>query len=119
MAFKTSPRDFKLFEKTVRFYANKYHALHGWDLLVELANSDTAYASMSYTWEARKVVIRLSTEWPLRPTDDRIKQSARHEVIHLLLARYTYLAEDRYATKKALYAEEEDLVARLLELLPQ
>lgn len=56
---------------------------------------------------------------PIAPTDDEgIKESAKHEVIHVLLASLGGLAHERFVRHDELIAAEEALVQKLIRLLP-
>ena len=47
-----------------------------------------------------------------------IRGTAKHEALHLLLARFSDLAYSRYSTKSDIYEAEEELVRRLETLIP-
>jgi hypothetical protein len=50
-------------------------------------------------------------------TNHDVRYAARHEAVHLLLSRLTYMAASRYAIKKEIDHEEENLAVLLGKLL--
>ena len=53
------------------------------------------------------------------PTDFSIRETARHEVIHLLLADLDDVGRRRYATKDEVERASESVARKLHELLPR
>ena len=47
-----------------------------------------------------------------------LKSSAKHEAIHLLVARLSELAEHRFVTREEIISAEEELVRKLAWLIP-
>jgi hypothetical protein len=53
------------------------------------------------------------------PTEERIKNIGLHESLHLLLARLTTIARNRYISHDELYAAEEEVVNKLVNVLKE
>lgn len=65
----------------------------------------------------RSVKIRLSKQWVDEPTDDRLRETAQHEVLHLFLQPIAGLARCRIASTDELDAGEHEVLNRLRRLL--
>ena len=48
---------------------------------------------------------------------DDVKEHAKHEVIHLLLGRFSHLAKSRFVRDDELYSAEEELVNLLIKVI--
>ena len=64
--------------------------------------------------------IRFAAKWAMLGIDDieeSIKETAKHEVIHLLLGRFSTISAARYITESEQIEAEETLVRKLEKLL--
>ena len=80
---------------------------------------DTALACVEIpTVQGKIAQIALNTVWPDKVTDERLRMTAAHEVLHLLLADITctalYTEELASATRRALTTAEHAAINRLL-----
>jgi len=80
--------------------------LFDWDLEFLHEKLENKYASVHYDYATRKASLVLSTsfgKWPI--TEERIQDSALHEVLHLLLADLSGFAEAAAAERRVTEAE--------------
>lgn len=63
--------------------------------------------------------VRLRRDWGNddKITEFKLKDAAKHEAIHLLLSRFSDLAESRYIREDELISCEEELVRKIQELI--
>lgn len=115
---KTTEKHFKIFKEECERLI-KLWGLTGWKVYYEHTQLQEKYASMSTDLDNQVSSIALNTEWQeLRPlNDDEIRKVAKHETIHLLLARLSDLGASRYVSSLELKSAEEDIVHKLEGLL--
>ena len=116
---KTTKKDFEKFKKAFNEYVEAY-GISGWQIIFRHTDLDAAYACISTDIEGRHSIVTLGKSWPDSEKDAwlSLELTARHEVIHLLLAEMTELARRRHVGASQLDLEEERLVRILEELLP-
>lgn len=112
---KTTKHHFKIFKHQVQDMVEllglKEYEL---DLRHEALN---ARADISVT-EGVLATIRLSTDWHrCKVTDHGVAESAKHEVLHLLLHRLMLVSGERYASEEEIDRVEHDIVYRLEKVL--
>lgn len=96
--------------------------LTGWTVYYSFTPKDeeeTEYASCSPDYMGCKADIQLSRCWDEKcpPTEANIRQSAKHEIIHLLLANLTALARNRFVVRGELEKAEEAITIKLERVL--
>jgi hypothetical protein len=106
------------FAKAVKGFMKGY-GLTGWHIEVSLEPSEDAMAWVVVQGETHRVDFGLASEWDEEPTDERLRDKAQHEVLHVLLGRLSAAAADRNATEAELQSAEEEVVIRLMGLLPK
>jgi len=99
--------------------------LSGWgmEVVFEDIGEDAAARCMTDVCQ-RKLWISLNTKWeqwdqPAPPSDARIRQSARHEMLHALTEPLIQLAQSRFVTKDEVAAACHEVLQRLDPLLPR
>ena len=95
----TSQKDFETFVEYCEEY-RKAWGLFGWKIFYHHSELQDCYASTTVNLRDRTLRIDLSKSWSdeERPiTDTTLKQTARHEMIHALLARMHALSYTRWA----------------------
>lgn len=116
---KTTDKHFKIFKKECERLIKEF-GLIGWEVcIVHQETSKNSFADFQPDLVGKVATIRLNTEWDntIKPlTEQALKVSAKHEVIHLLLARLSVNAQCRFLTSDDLTEAEEELV-RILEKL--
>lgn len=112
-------RHLTAFEKAVHHYVIAY-GLTGWTIEIHhegTSSSMNGRASCAPQLDGRRVDIYLPTSWEDEDvTPLKLDSAARHEVIHILLARMSGLAADRHCTGAQLYEAEEELVTKIMEI---
>ena len=58
--------------------------------------------------------ITLYRNWEKDPTPEHIKETAFHEVLHVVMSRLMELARERYVTEKQLDDEEHEVIRRIV-----
>jgi len=116
---KTTQKDFRIFKATFNQCVEAY-GLKGWQITFKHEDLEGKFACIRRHMEGRHATVSLATVWPSNEDDgwEGPEYSGRHEAIHLLLARLTYLAGSRFLDPYELDNEEERLVRVLEKLLP-
>ncbi len=94
----------------------KEWGLGGWEIMFDHYKSNKAYAYVNTDNKNHKAMITFTgtkDDW----TD--MKKTAKHEMLHIVLARLTGLAEERYTRLDEIIEAEEEVVQILLKLLTQ
>lgn len=113
---KTSKVDFEFFKSQCDFWIKKFN-LDGWGILYIHEKLKNEYGYISFDVESHKASIYLTTEVDGPFPRKRMAETAKHEIIHLLLARLSDYGFNRFITKTALLESEEEIVQKLLRLL--
>ena len=114
---KTTKADFKLFKAECERWIGIL-GLCGYDF--EYAHSPTTdeESFAEVTWEvlARSAYINLGDEWMshYEKTDEKIRECAFHEVLHVFIGKLSNLARARYVKEREI-EEEEHAIIRTLE----
>ena len=110
---KTTKADFNLFKKA--FIAWQYKlGLTQYDAYFEHVFLKGLYAQIYIDQMGKSCTVRLNKEaGPVYSPKDH----AKHEAIHLLLSRLSWLAQARYIENHDIEEEEESLVRRLEKVL--
>ena len=115
MKHKTTKKHFEVFKKEVRLWIDRL-GLAEWRL--DVRHVDTDGNARAWFWadsEGMYAVIGLSPDWGSdNVTQETLKSSAFHEVLHLLFASMTWAANERHVSK-GYFEEEEHKVIRRLE----
>ena len=113
MTNKTSKSDFEFFKKWVLFY-QKELGLTDWKIYFEHEKADGCMAYINRDHTGRCCTIGLSKDWKHHPVSrDQIKTSARHEVLHLLLADLRHAGDIRQTTDEDFSIAEHSIIRRL------
>jgi len=96
----------------------KEFGLLDWELYFDFKPLEDRFAQVKMNEESKVTVITLSSELEDDNYKDRqVLNSARHEMIHILLNCISELANKRYVTEEQLISAEEGLVHKLLKLI--
>ena len=110
---RTTQKDFKEFKAEFNRMV-EILGLKNWNLTFSLEKiNDSTMADIHYDCSARFANVRLNTS---KLTDKSLKDFARHEVYHLLLADLYDSATNRYISKSELDQIEEGVVVTLEKL---
>ncbi len=118
---KTSKKDFLLFKKECQRWIEKL-GLSEWECHYYHKKIDKGVgADTCVDVEASKVVFRLNAEtgYPREESEFQgtIEQTAKHEVMHLLLGPLSEKAKYRYVRHAELESAEHGIVMRLMKAL--
>lgn len=113
---KTTPAQFKKFKARCEFWRRRF-GINDWEITYQHRPlEERKLAEFCANLEQRQAVISLSTDSG-DDGDREILSAAKHEMIHLLLAPFTELAEYRFVRHDELYQAEHAVLMRLMELL--
>ena len=111
-------KDFELFKKEFTRY-QKLFGLTGYKVYFKYEPLDESFASISVRHGDMVATARLNSKLPDKDEPYRdVKMSAKHEAIHLLLARLEGNAKYRYTSESEIYESCEELVFKLEDLIP-
>ena len=102
------------FKETFEKYRGKFE-LHNYRLYFEETELDNSVATIHTDSETFKATIQVDNH---KSFGEDLKSSAKHEAIHLLVARLSELAEHRFVTREEIISAEEELVRKLAWLIP-
>ena len=110
--------EFKRFQQTFTAYQEKF-GLNGYRVYFKEAALSNCMANILVNQDGAVVNVSLNN---ITSPDENINKdiplSAKHEAIHLLLARFADTAESRYVSQEEVNRAEEELVRRLEKLIP-
>ena len=113
-----SSKDFAEFKKTFMKYQQLFGCT-GYKIFFEREKLKNDCANITIRDECRIATVKLDSALPEREKKDQpIELLAKHEAIHLLLARYVHYAESRYVNEEQVIEAEEELVRKLEKLIP-
>lgn len=115
MSLRTSAKDFSAFKKYCGYYADLL-GLSDWEVFyehIEDPNGCGARALVSASVSDRICVMVLNKTWDSDVTDVKLKRSARHEMLHLLLWSVLEAYRDHSLPKDYTIGEEHAVIKRL------
>jgi len=112
---KKENKDFTLFKKTFEHY-QKLFGLGGYKVYFKYEPLEGCYASISTNQEDMVTTVSLDSSDKDKKFRN-VKQSAKHEALHLLLHRIEDIGENRFARKGELYEACEEAVHKLENLI--
>ena len=110
---KTSQRIFREYVKSFKDLQSKL-GLFEWEVYFDLKKLDGSYAEIDINVGGRCANAVYNSEQDKGTLEREPQISGKHECLHLLLAKLTALAKDRYVTVKEIDDEAESIV-RILE----
>lgn len=118
---KVTQLDYKIFKNEFE-RCRQLLGLTGWDVFYKFEPiDDSVLARVMYMAnDCGATVIFNSALSPqlLAQMDMNILKTAKHEAIHLLLARYDHIATCRFVTPDELSQANEEIVVKLTDLIP-
>lgn len=113
---RTTTAHFQIFKKEVRLWANRFGLKH-WRIVFyheDADDNDPCMAWMNTAFNDKIANIGLARSWPGEEvTVHKIKRSAFHEAVHLLLSDLVILGQERWSVQGAYQAEEHAVIRRL------
>lgn len=111
-------KDFQLFQDEFKRW-QKLLGLMNYYVCFRHEPIDSSVAQIRIDQEEMVAVVRLNTKLKKEdnPYDD-IRKVAKHEALHLLIGKLERYGQSRYITEADMCEATEELVIRLLDLLP-
>lgn len=114
---KLSNKQFKQFKKLCLEFQKKFH-LNEYMLYFSFEPLTESYALTRTNQHGKVAEIVLSSELTEENFKDlNLKETVKHEMIHLILAELTEKGYQRFTTKDELYSTEEGVVNKLCRLI--
>jgi hypothetical protein len=111
-------KDLALFQSEFKKWQRLF-GLTGYKVYFEYEPFDNSFADISINQGDMVVTVRLNSKLPDKDKPHKdIKRSAKHEAIHLLVARLEKNGRYRYTSETEIYEATEELVFRLENLIP-
>jgi len=112
-------KDFEIFKREFEKYRQCF-GLTGFATFYQCEPIAEGFAHIDYSLDDMSAIVTLNSEPPARvegyPQDFR--ELAKHEALHLLLARYDWYAFKRFVSRENLQEANEELVVKLVGLIP-
>ena len=111
-------KDFEVFKREFEKY-RKLLGLNGWQIFYEYKSIEDKFAQIKYILGDGCATVTLNNELPPNLSQHKdIERDAKHEVLHLLLSRLVWYANQRCITQEALDEAEEEIVIKLEGVIP-
>lgn len=114
---RTTKQHYELFKKECLYWMDRFQ-LNDYEVYFEQKEMPDSLAR-SIIRDQGTVLFSLASE--MNDFGDglikQIKDSAKHEVVHCLLGRYTIMAEQRYTREEELTNELEHLIRKLVNII--
>lgn len=114
---KTTKADFEYFKECCQYYLKKY-GITEYTVWIEHEKLSGAVGECSFKSVEKCATLKLNTSWSGAKTKADIKETAKHEVVHVLLGKLSEYGRSRYVTPDELTEAIEEVVNRLAVLLP-
>lgn len=117
MIYKTTKTQWDLFYKECKKWERIFE-LNGWDIeyLWEKLE-DGERGELDILLKGRIITVSFSTESNTSLSKKDVKDVAKHEMIHCLLARITSLGHKRFLSESEVYEAEEEVVYKLEKII--
>ena len=111
--------DFELFKKEFQKWQQRF-GLIGYKVYFKYEPLDSSFANIYVNQDEMVVTVTLNSKLPDKdkPFKD-VKQSAKHEAIHLLVGKLDQNARYRYVSEHEIHESVEELVFKLEELIKE
>lgn len=111
-------KDFELFQSEFKKWQQLF-GLTGYKVYFKYEPLDKSFADISINQGSMVATVSVNSELSDKdkPYKD-IKRSAKHEALHLLVARLEHNGKYRYTSENEIYESAEELVFRLESLIP-
>ena len=110
-------KDFQLFQREFKRWQQRF-GLTGYEVHFKYEPIGDAFAEISINQEEMSATVRLNSKLPDKDKPHKdIKRDAKHEALHLLLARLQANGKERFISAIEIYEATEELVNRLIGLI--
>ena len=113
---KTTTAHFKLFCDEATYWLREL-GVTDWHVVFKHQLCKGEYSNVHYQFTSRKARISLSTSFDQEVTTEKLKESALHEVLHLVFAELTSFAEAAAARHRVIESEHAALHRVLFPLI--
>lgn len=117
---KTNKKHFNIFKSECEKWIEIFH-LNGWGVsFIHQSHSQGTFATCYTSLTGMRSTIYLTDEWDdeiKKLTPEALKESAKHEIIHLLLSRLSDNGRARYIDENEYDEAEEELVRKLEKII--
>ena len=112
---KITNKDFGVYKTEVVKWINSF-GLNGWDFDFKIDGKDKdSLSTLRWNNEGRNCTFTINRDWGNNEiSEENIKKSALHEVLHLIFSKATHLADKRFADKHSLEEAWEEAVNTLV-----
>jgi hypothetical protein len=114
---KTTKKHFKIFEKWCWHYIEKF-GLNEYEIFIEHDKCDDGRAFCGINPISKAFTLGLALEWEDSINNQELRMTAKHEVIHGLVGKLDSYGCARYITKDDMTEAVEELVQRLMRIIP-
>ena len=112
-------KDFELFQSEFKKWQQKF-GLTGYKVYFKYEPLDESFADIRVNQGSVVATVRLNSELPDKDKPFRdIKQSAKHEALHLLVGKLERNGRYRFTTENEIYESTEELVFKLEGLIKE
>ena len=115
---KVSKRQFELFKKECKKWIDIFE-LNNWDVAYMQNKTKKAFAYCNTNVTHYKATMHFCKVWDdevVKLTDENIKKTALHEILHLLLSRLSDYGYARFVADDEMTEAEEELVNKLINV---
>ncbi len=115
---KVSKRQFELFKKECKKWIDIFE-LNNWNVAYMQNKTKKSFAYCHTNVTHYKATIHLCKVWDdevVKLTDENIKKTALHEILHLLLSRLSDYGYARFVADDEMTEAEEELVNKLINV---
>lgn len=115
---KTNKKHFEIFKKECEYWYDIFE-LKNWNIDYYHLDREESLAWTKVNLDGRKLAVSLNKDWGKwdKITTEKVKNVAKHEMIHCLLGRLAELGTARYINQNEVYEAEEALVNKLSKLI--
>jgi len=116
---KTTQKHFEIFKKEVRKWVDIFQ-LNGWQIYFKHKTNKTDFGGLATILKNKVATFFFTQSFDdavCSFTEEAIKKTARHEVIHLLLARLSCLVSERFVSENEVEEAEEEIVNILVNYI--
>ena len=113
---KTTKKDFELFKTECQKWIDKL-GLHEWDFYFKLADLKGSVATTACDCEGHIAKITLNTNIDRTACFHSLEDTAKHEILHVLMSPLMTKATYRYVRYDELDEAEHSILMRLIKLL--
>ena len=111
---KPTQKHFEIFKKECLYWQDRFE-LHNWDLHFRWSNDKRKRASCTASISGYIATISLSKDWDnyKKITEQDIKMTSKHEMIHVLLGRLSSLITATFLSSNEVEEANEEIVRKL------